>query len=229
MSCYKHCGIWTCRSPGNKRLFVKDVRSAASLHDPGELGSCISPYSVPMKCTRMWMYTVTCLISSHVIWEQSLCRFWRLHSTYLQHIWLTTTLQFNTALNSLMTSVTSLKNAVFTLFYVPCCLNGRMIMYGALKIEMSLPSLTPFECIYGHHVCNYSVNLKQGSVLFFSLWHMELTQPIIAYFAIGNYRVGSSLVYTHTRFLCPLMLFTALLLNGRLCVTLVEPQGDSVL
>lgn len=26
---------------------------------------------------------------------------------------------------------------------------------------------------------------------------MELGQPIIAYFAIGNYRVGSSLVHTH--------------------------------
>lgn len=31
---------------------------------------------------------------------------------------------------------------------------------------------------------------------------MELSQPIIAYFAMGNYRVGSSRVYTHSLFLC---------------------------
>lgn len=55
---------------------------------------------------------------------------------------------------------------------------------------------------------------------------MELSQPVIAYFAIGNYRVGSSLVYTLFFFFfsrCPLVLFAALLLNGLLCATPAEP------
>lgn len=109
-------------------------------------------------------------------------------------------------------------------------LMNSLIMYKHWNRNVCPPSLL-FAFIYGYHVCNYNVNLVHGSVLFFfffSLWHMELSQPIIAYFAMGNYRVGSSRVYTHSVFLCPLVLFTALLLNGLLCVSLVEPQRDSV-
>lgn len=84
----KHCGIWSCRCPGNKCVFVNYVHKCleellAPLQPHSmthELGSCISLHSVPMKCTRMWMYALPCLIS-HVIWEQFLCRFWRTWSS----------------------------------------------------------------------------------------------------------------------------------------------------
>lgn len=55
----KECGIWLCTSPGHRcvylwimctKVFRSSLRPAALLHHPRELGSCISLYSVPVKC-----------------------------------------------------------------------------------------------------------------------------------------------------------------------------------
>lgn len=95
------------------------------------------------------------------------------------------------------------------------------------------------ECIYGHHVCNYSVNPKlDGSFFAFALRLMEPSQPVMAYFAIRNY----SLVHTHTDthtetdthtdthtrpFLCPLVSFTAVVVNRELCMASVLQSQSS--
>lgn len=78
-----------------------------------------------------------------------------------------------------------------------------------IKNSNELPPLV-FVCIFGRHVCNYSVNTELRSVLFsffppsLLLVHMELCHPVIAYFALENYRVGNSLMpafsHAHT---CP--------------------------
>lgn len=125
-------------------VFRSSWLPAALLHDPQELGSCISLYSVPVKRTWMWIYAVACLISSHGIWEQFLRRFWRtweLHSTYLQHICLTAVLQYSTSFNTLMASVASPLFNVFQKSSIHLILHtllgtteyGRLFMYRALK------------------------------------------------------------------------------------------------
>lgn len=185
------------------------------------------------------MYAVACLISTHKV-EQA-----------LQHIpvvcWITHQYYSVNSLNSSLTSLlfNLFQNALFTFVCAVCCAQHNMEGWLCTEHKNSseFASVTLCEFISGRHVCNYSVNLKLGSVLFFFfLGHMELSHPVMAYFAIGNYRVGSSLVSAHTRtyarthtsththfFLCPLVLFTALLLNRLLCVTPVDQQRESAL
>lgn len=61
------------------------------------------------------------------------------------------------------------------LFFLSSCRYVLLCKYRVQRteIETCVPSLTPCEFIYGHHVCNYSVNLKQGSGLFFlcDIWN----------------------------------------------------------
>lgn len=158
------------------------------------------------------MYAVTCLISTHVIRKQV--------RQALQHIPVVCWIRHQyCSVNSLNSSLTSLlfnlfQNALFTLVCVVCCRQHNMEGWLCTEHKNSneFASVTLCEFIFGRHVCNYSVNLKLGSVLFFFFLGRGIKPPCNGLFChrkLQSWEQPRLCTHTHT-FSCVLSCYSQL-------------------